>query len=65
MLVHWNNSPWIDMSHHSDTLSWFQGNQSLLFLINAACLAEKQHIPILGILQKIDKKIWKKLRNPI
>jgi hypothetical protein len=28
-------------------LSLFQGNQSLLFLLNAACLAEKQQIPIL------------------
>ena len=29
------------------TLSWFQANQSLLFLLNAACLAEKQHISTL------------------
>ena len=28
----------------SDTLSWFRANQSLLFLLNAACLAEKQQI---------------------
>jgi hypothetical protein len=35
------------MSHHSDTLFWSRANQSLLFLRNAACLAEKQHIPIL------------------
>ena len=27
---------------HSDTLSQFRANQSLLFLLNAACLAEKQ-----------------------
>ena len=27
---------------HSDTLSRFRANQSLLFLLNAACLAEKQ-----------------------
>jgi hypothetical protein len=26
---------------------WFQANQSLLFLLNAACLAEKEQIPIL------------------
>ena len=32
---------------HSDTLSVFRANQSLLFLLNAACLAEKQQIPIL------------------
>ena len=29
------------MSHQWDTLSWFQ---ALLFLLSAACLAEKQHI---------------------
>ena len=32
------------MSLHSDTLFWFRANQSLLFLLNAACLAEKQQI---------------------
>jgi hypothetical protein len=47
VLAHWNNSPWVDMSFHSDTLLWFRANQSLLFLLNAACLAEKQQIPIL------------------
>ena len=30
------------MSSHSDTLSWFRANQSFLFLLNDACLAEKQ-----------------------
>ena len=35
------------MSLHSDTLFWFRANQSLVFLLNAACLAEKQQIPIL------------------
>jgi hypothetical protein len=39
-------SPQIDMSPHSDTLSWFPANQSLLFLLNAACLAKRQQIPI-------------------
>jgi hypothetical protein len=47
VLVHWNNSPRVDMSLHSSTLFWFRANQSLLFLLNAACLAEKQEIPIL------------------
>jgi hypothetical protein len=47
VLAHWNNSPRVDMSLHSDTLFWFRANQSLLFLLNAACLAEKQQIPIL------------------
>ena len=46
-LVHWNNSPRIDMSPRSYTLSWFRANQSLPFFLNAACLAEKQQIPIL------------------
>jgi tryptophan-rich sensory protein len=32
---------------NSDTLSWFQANKSLLFLLSAACLVEKQQIPIL------------------
>jgi hypothetical protein len=30
VLAHWNNSPGIDISPHSDTLFWFQANQSLL-----------------------------------
>jgi hypothetical protein len=29
------------------TLFWFRATQSLLVLLNAACLAEKQQIPIL------------------
>jgi hypothetical protein len=28
------------MSLHSDTLFWFRANQSLLFLLNAVCLAD-------------------------
>ena len=43
VLAHWNNSPRVDMSPHLDTLSWFQTNKSLLFILNAACLAEKKH----------------------
>jgi hypothetical protein len=35
------------MSPHTDTLSWCRANQSLLFLLNAACLPEKQLISIL------------------
>jgi hypothetical protein len=34
------------MSPLSDKLSCFWANQSLLFLLNAVCLAEKQQIPI-------------------
>ena len=41
------NSPRIDMLPHADTLSWFRASPSLLFLLNAACLLEKQQIPIL------------------
>jgi hypothetical protein len=47
VLAHRNNSPWIDTSPHSDILSWFWANQSLIFPLNAACLAEKQQLPIL------------------
>jgi hypothetical protein len=39
VLTYWNNSLWIDLSPHLDTLSWFWANQSLPFLLNAACLA--------------------------
>jgi len=43
VLAHWNNSPQIDISTHSDTLSWFRVNQlSLLFLLNVVCLVEMQ-----------------------
>ena len=41
VLVHWNNSPHIAMSTQLDTFSWFRANQSLLFLLNAVCLAKK------------------------
>ena len=47
VLAHWNNNLRLDMLLHSDTLFWFRANPSLLFLLNAACLAEKQQIPIL------------------
>jgi hypothetical protein len=38
------------MLPHLDTLFWFQDNQSELFLLNDACLAEKRQIPILKCL---------------
>jgi hypothetical protein len=43
VIAHWNNSLRIDMSHISDILSWFRANhnQSLLFLLNAACLVAR------------------------
>ena len=37
----------VDISLHSDTLSCFRANPSLLFLFNAVCSGEKQQIPIL------------------
>ena len=46
VLAHWNNSQRVDMLLHSDTLFWFQANQSLLFLLNK-CFVEMQQIPIL------------------
>ena len=45
-LAHWNNSPQIDILPHSDILSWFRANHSLLFLLNNACLSERQQIHI-------------------
>jgi len=47
VLAHWKNNLQVDMSLHSDTLFWFRAKPSLLFLLNAVCLAEKQQIPIL------------------
>jgi hypothetical protein len=41
VLAHWSNS-----LSHSYTLSWFRANQSLLFLLNTACLVQKQQMPI-------------------
>jgi hypothetical protein len=39
LLADWNNILQVDMSLHSDTLSWFQ---ALLLLLHAAYLVEKQ-----------------------
>jgi hypothetical protein len=33
VLAHWNNSPQVYMSLHSDTLSWFRDNRYLLLLL--------------------------------
>jgi hypothetical protein len=38
----WNNNPLIDILPDLNTLSWFRASQSLPFLLNAVCLAEKQ-----------------------
>jgi hypothetical protein len=42
VLVHWNNSPQVDMLLHLDTLAWFRANHTLLLLLNAACLEKEQ-----------------------
>lgn len=34
---------------HSNTLTWFLATQVLHLFLNAVCLDEKQHIPILSI----------------
>ena len=39
-------TPRVDISLHSDTLFWFRDNQSLLFLLSAACLVGKLQLPI-------------------
>jgi hypothetical protein len=46
VLTHWHYSPQTDMSLNFDALFWVRADQYLLFLLNAACLAEKQQIPI-------------------
>ena len=55
MLVHWKNSPWVNTLSHSDTLSWFRAKQSVLFLLNSACLEEKQQISSLLSLVWLDR----------
>ena len=47
VLAHWSNSPEVDMSLHTDTFFLFWASQSLLFLLNAASLAEKPQIPMI------------------
>jgi hypothetical protein len=44
VLVNWNNCLQVDMLLHSDTLSWFRVNQSLL--LHVAFLAAMPHIPV-------------------
>jgi hypothetical protein len=46
-LAYWNNTWRVNMSLYSETLSSFRATQSLLLLLNAACLSEKQQIPVL------------------
>ena len=48
------NSPLIDMSHLTDTLSWLQGKHTILLILNALCLVEKQQI----LCHKMKKNIY-------
>jgi len=41
-----NNRPCVDMSFHSDRLSWFRDNQSMILHNNLDLLAAKQWIQI-------------------
>ena len=52
LIFEWDDD---DMSSHPDTLSRFRANQSWLFLFNAACLVEKQQMPILSSLVWLDR----------
>jgi len=47
VLSHWNNSLQVDILLHSDILFQFQDNESLLLLLTAAFLADKQQMSIL------------------
>ena len=47
VLAHWNNDTRVDMSVHTDTSFWLWDNQSLLFLLNAACLAENNNANVI------------------
>ena len=54
VLAHWNNSPWVDMSFHPDTLSWFRLNQSLLLLLIASFLGQiKKYVCLRSHVKKI------------
>jgi hypothetical protein len=39
VLTHWKINPRVEVLPNSDTLSWFLAKNSLLFLLNAVCLA--------------------------
>ena len=53
VLIHWNNSPQVDMSLHSDTFLWLWAKQSLLLPLSAEWWAENQQ-----------KRIWQSLVWP-
>jgi hypothetical protein len=43
-VIHWNNSLWVDMTLHWDTLFRFRANKSLLLLHKTMCLATTNFI---------------------
>ena len=47
VIVHRNNNMWLNMLLHSDALSSFRANLSLLLHLKALWLVDKQQIPIL------------------
>ena len=65
-LAHWNKSPRETCCPFRGTFSWFRANRSLHFLIYAACLVEKQQIPILESLFRVfNLTIWLELKLAI
>jgi hypothetical protein len=46
LIAHRNTIQQVIMSLKMDTLFWYQANQSVVLLLNAAYLAGKQQIPI-------------------
>ena len=46
VLAHESNIPQEDMPLYPDTIFWLRADQYLLLLLNAACLADKQQLPI-------------------
>ena len=49
MLAHEINNLQEDVPFYQDTLFWLWADQSMLLLLNAACLAEKQHVPVFKV----------------
>jgi hypothetical protein len=66
VLVQWNISLWVDMSHHSDILFWFRANKLIPFY--ATCLEEKQPIRIIffSLTRQANKlRITSQIRFPL
>ena len=64
----WPNDFDLQLGCCISALSWFRANQSLRFLLNAACLVEKQQIPIVSLIYRAvlveqPMGIWKRLNR--